>query len=128
MFNFMKVLPENQPIDPRPDIKHDHSLWVRILSGARKYSDLHARLHFVRCIGGYVKETQTMYQLLQGEMTTEEWEMVKQKVLAPISDMLVDYFKHCRNFTEVTDNQLIKEVATMFDIKEESLRQTKLSW
>lgn len=107
--------------DPRPDIKHDHNLWMRILLGAKKYPDLHARLHFVRCMGGYIKETETMYQLMQGEMTDQEWETTKEKVLEPIKEILVDYFKMCRCFTEVTDEELIEEAARLFDVKPEQL-------
>lgn len=108
-------------LDPRSDIKHDHNLWMRILLGAKFYPDLHARLHFVRCMGGYVKETETMYRLQQGDMPQQEWDMIKNKVLQPIEDVLVEYFKLCRNFTEVTDEKLIEEAARLFDTKKEQL-------
>ena len=118
----MKLLElRDQYFDPRPDIKQDHNLWLRILLGAKPYPDLHARLHFVRCIGGYVMQTDTMYRLLQGEMTEEEWETVKVKVLQPAGDVLTEYFKFCRCWTEVTDEKLIEEAARLFDTKKEQL-------
>lgn len=110
-------------LDPRDDIKHDHNLWIRLLLGAKAYPDLHARLHFVRCMGGHVKETETMYQLLQGEMSPQEWDMIRGKVLQPITDVLIEYFKFCRHFTEVTNQELIEEVARLFDKNQDKPKQ-----
>lgn len=109
-------------LDPRPDIKQDHNLWLRILLGAKVYPDLHARLHFVRCLGGYIMETDTMYRIMQGEMTADEWLTVKNKALQPIQDILIEYFRFCRNFTEITDEKLIQEVAKLFDCNPKQLK------
>lgn len=111
----------NQYKDPRPDIKQDHAIWLRLLSGAKVYPDLHARLHFARCMGAHIVETATMYRVLPGEMTAEEWEMVKTKVFQPVGELLTEYFRFCKNFTEVTDEKLIEEVSRMFDVEKKQL-------
>lgn len=108
-------------MDPRPDIKHDHNHWARILLGASVYPDLQGRLHYARCLGAYVQETATIYRLMQGEMSGNDWADVKTRILAPVKDSLSSYFSLCRNIEKVDDDELVKEAAGLFDVKVEQL-------
>lgn len=116
---------DNYAIDPRPDIKHDHNHWARILLGASVYPDLQGRLHYTRCLGAHVQETATIYRLMQGEMSDEDWADVKTRILAPIKDSLANYFSLCRNIGKVDDGELVKEAARLFDVKVEQLAFAK---
>lgn len=116
---------DNYSVDPRPDIKHDHRHWVRILLGASVYPDLQGRLHYARCLGAHVQETANIYRLLQGEIPDSEWLDVKTRILAPIKDSLASYFSLCRNMERIDDDELVREAERLFGTTKEQLTFTE---
>ena len=78
--------------DPRPDIKHDHHLWRRILICCQGQPDMQGRLHYIRCLGGQVIETPAMYRIMQGGMADGEWADAKARLLAPVQGRLAELF------------------------------------
>lgn len=67
--------------DPRPDIAHDHHLWARILICCQGQPNIQGKLHFIRCLGGQLVETPSMYRILQGDIPDGDWVEVKGRIL-----------------------------------------------
>jgi hypothetical protein len=91
--------------DPRPDIKHDHHLWKRILICCQGQPNIQGKLHYIRCLGGYVIETPTMYRLLQCDIADIEWADVKTRILEQIFPQIIKMFPMWRQ-KEITDEVL----------------------
>lgn len=81
-------------IDPRPDIKIDHQLWVDLLTNTQAmFPEIFPTLHGLRCSGAGLAKTTNGFKLLPGENNPEEWQRVRTKYLNPIRDKLIRLFE-----------------------------------
>ncbi len=87
----------DQIIDPRPDLKNDHFMWVNLLTNAKEMfpafineTPFWGALLGIRSGGARLAKTDTgTLKLLPGEFLPEKWEDIKTQWLAPIKDELI---------------------------------------
>lgn len=80
--------------DPRPDLKEDHELWIRVLTEAYWYcqgdprlEQLYSTLHGLRCGGARVQRMPAgNLKLLPGEWKEDEWKQITAKYLGPYKE------------------------------------------
>ena len=94
-------LPQHEAIcyedDPRPELKADHELWIRVLTNARELDEeLYYILQYIRREGGGLQRTKTGYKLAPGLWLHSDWERVKVEMLTPLKDKLIQLFGLCQ--------------------------------